>query len=242
MDRESMESPQNGDSMTIRNMTLEWIIDNAYNYERPELVSGLPGWAKTEKYDIAAKVADTDVNAFRKLTQEQRRTMLRAVLADKFKLKVHFEPKEMPIYALLVRKNGQKMKEATPGDTYAGGLRFPNGRAAGAGTLLPNGPGQIVGQGVQMAALALMLTRLGLGREVVDRTGLTGRYDFTLRFEPTYASRPVINGQPQALSEEEATAPSVFTAVQEQLGLKLEATKGVVEGLVVDHVEPPSGN
>jgi uncharacterized protein (TIGR03435 family) len=77
---------------------------------------------------------------------------------------------------------------------------------------------------------------------VVDRTGLTGRYDFTLRFFPTEGSTPVMNGQPATPSPDDAAAPSIFTAVQEQLGLKLESTKGTVEGLVIDHVERPSQN
>jgi uncharacterized protein (TIGR03435 family) len=239
---ESMESEQNSDSMTIRNMTLDWIIDNAYNFESWEQVSGLPEWAKTEKYDIAAKVADIDVNAFRKLTQEQRRTMLQAVLADAFKLKVHFESKEMPVYALVVGKNGPKVKLAVPGDTYANGLKFPSGTAAGADTLLPNGPGQFVGQGVSMAALAMMLTNLRVGRKVVDKTNLIGRYDFALQFNPTRTTSPPINGQLEALPVDEATAPSVFTAVQEQLGLKLVPTTGRAEWLIVDYVERPLVN
>jgi uncharacterized protein (TIGR03435 family) len=87
-----------------------------------------------------------------------------------------------------------------------------------------------------------MLSRLDLGREVVDKTGLTGKYDFTLRCAPTEAMRPVINGQMRPISEEDAELPSIFTALQEQLGLKLEPTKGQIEGLVVDHIERPSEN
>ena len=242
VDHASMQSPENGDGITIENLSLEWIIDNAYNYERPELVSGLPDWAKTDKYDVAAKVGEADVDAFRKLTQEQRRTMLQAVLAEAFKLKVHFEPREVPIFALVVGKYGPKMREAKPGDTYSGGLKFPNGAAAGGDILLPNGPGQFVGQGVSMQSLALMLTRIQLGREVVDRTGLTGRYDFTLRFAPTEAMRPVINGVMQGAPADQSGDPEIFTAVQEQLGLRLEPAKGSVEGLVIDHVERPAAN
>ena len=136
---------------------------------------------------------------------------------------------------------GAKMKEAAPADQYASGLKSEDGTPAGAGTLIPTAKG-LTGQAVQMAAFALMLSRLNLGREVVDRTGLTGRYDFTLRCAPTEAMRPVINGQMQPVSEEDAALPSIFTAVQEQLGLKLESTKGMIEGLVIDHIEQPSEN
>ena len=224
-----IESPQNGDGITMRNVTTHEMIDYAYSFHHPELVSGLPEWAKTKNYDLAAKVTDANLAAFRKLNQEQRRQMLQAVLAERFQLKVHREPKQAPIYALVVGKKGVKMKESQDRTSVT------------TGTLLPTAKG-ITGKAVQMATLALMLSRLDLGREVVDRTGLTGRYDFTLRCAPTEAMRPVINGQMQPISEEDVALPSIFTALQEQLGLKLEPTKGSIEGLVIDHIEQPSEN
>jgi uncharacterized protein (TIGR03435 family) len=240
-DRTAIESPPNGDGITMRNVTVHEMIDYAYSFNHPELVSGLPEWAKTKNYDLVAKVAEANLAAFRKLNQQRRRQMLQAVLAERFQLKVHREPKEVPIYALVVGKKGAKMKEAAPADQYASGSKSEDGTPAGAGTLIPTAKG-LTGQAVQMATFALMLSRLNLGREVVDRTGLTGRYDFTLRCAPTEAMRPVINGQMQPVSEEDAALPSIFTAVQEQLGLKLESTKGMIEGLVIDHIEQPSEN
>jgi len=240
-DGAAIESPPNGDGITMRNITVQEIIDYAYSFRHPELVSGLPEWAKTKNYDLAAKVADTNLLAFRKLNQQQRRQMLQTVLAERFQLQVHREPKELPIYALVVVKKGKKMKEAVPWDQYDGGPKSEDGTPAGAGTLIPTAKG-LTGQAVQMATLALMLSRLDLGREVVDRTGLTARYDFTLRCAPTEAMRPVINGQMQPVSEEDAGLPSIFTAMQEQLGLKLESTKRMIEGLVIDHIEQPSEN
>jgi uncharacterized protein (TIGR03435 family) len=240
-DGATIESPCDGDGITMRNVTVHEMIEYAYSFHHPELISGLPDWAKSKNYDLVAKVADADLSAFRKLNQSQRRQMLQAVLAERFQLKVHREPKEVPIYALVVGKKGTKMKEAAPGDHYASGPKSGDGIPAGAGTLIPTAKG-LTGQAVQMATLALMLSKLDLGREVVDRTGLTGRYDFTLRCAPTAAMRPVINGQMQPISEEDAALPSIFTAVQEQLGLKLESTKGIIEGLVVDHIERPSEN
>jgi uncharacterized protein (TIGR03435 family) len=240
-DGAAIESPSNGDGITMRNVTVQEMIDYAYSFHHPELVSGLPEWAKTKNYDLVAKVADANLAAFRKLDQEQRRQMLQAVLAERFQLKVHREPKALPIYALIVGKKGVKMKEATPGDQYASGPKSQDGTPAGAGALIPTAKG-LTGQAVQMATLALMLSKLDLGREVVDRTGLTGRYDFTLRCAPTESMRPVINGEMQPVSEENAALPSIYTAVQEQLGLKLEPTKGMIEGLVIDHIEQPSEN
>jgi uncharacterized protein (TIGR03435 family) len=240
-DGAAIESPPNGDGITMRNVTVHEMIDYAYSFNHPELVSGLPEWAKTKNYDLVGKVADANLAAFRKLNQQRRRQMLLAVLAERFQLKVHRELKEVPIYALVVGKKGAKMKEAAPADQYASGSKSEDGTPAGAGTLIPTAKG-LTGQAVQMAAFALMLSRLNLGREVVDRTGLTGRYDFTLRCAPTEAMRPVINGQMQPVSEEDAALPSIFTAVQEQLGLKLESTKWMIEGLVIDHIEQPSEN
>jgi uncharacterized protein (TIGR03435 family) len=236
-DRETIESPQDGDGIAITNMTPAQIIQIAYDFRRRELVSGLPNWATTEKFDLTAKVADTNVAAFRKLTQIQRRQMLQPVLANLFQLKVHTAPKQVPIYALVVGRNGPKLKEAKSDDTYANGSRLADGSPAGAGTLIG-----LTGQRVTMAALAVTLSRIDIGREVVDQTGLPGKYDFALRCAPTEAMRPVINGQMLPLSADEEALPSIFTAVQEQLGLKLEPTKGLVPTLVIDHIDKPSEN
>jgi uncharacterized protein (TIGR03435 family) len=234
-DRETIESPPDSDGITIQNLTLQGIIEFAYNFHRSGLISGLPQWAKTQRYDLMAKVADQNVAAFHQLDQAQRRLMLQVLLAAKFQLKLHREQKEVPMYALVISKNGLKMKEATPGDGYPNGMRLQDGKPAGSGALM--GP---TGQGVQVSALVLMLSRLGLDREVMDKTGLTGKYDFSLRFAPEAGSIPVINGQPAAVSAEDAAQPSIFTALQEQLGLKLEPTKGFVEALVIDHIELPT--
>jgi uncharacterized protein (TIGR03435 family) len=238
----AIESQPGSDGISVRNLALEWVVDFAYDFERPELVTGLPDWAKTDKYDIVAKVSGENVAAFRKLDFDERRAMMQALLEDRFQLKVHREPKEIAVYALTVGKNGAKMRLAKAGEAYADGVKLPNGSAAGPGTLTPTGAGQCVGQSASMAQLAFMLNRLRLGREVVDETGLTGGYDFTLRYEPTNASRPIINGQMQAMSDDEAAESIPFVAVQEQLGLKLAPAKKMVEGLVVDRVERPSEN
>src|SRR5207302_3777076 len=108
--------------------------------------------------------------------------------------------------------------------------------------LMRTGPEEFTAQGLEPAAIALLLSQAGIGREVVDRTGLTARYDFKLRFAPTENMRPVINGQMQPVSDDESGLPSVFTAVQEQLGLKLGPSKGEVEGLEIEHVERPTEN
>jgi uncharacterized protein (TIGR03435 family) len=226
-----------GDGLTIRNMTPQEIIEFAYSFHRSELVSGLPQWATTQKYDIDAKLAGEDIAAFRNLNQDQRRQMLQTVLANRFNLKLHHLPKQLPVFALVIAKGGAKLKQAVPGDTYSNGTRLQDGTPAGPGTLIG-----LTGQDVPIATLAQVLSRLDLGREVLDRTGLTGKYDFTLQCSPTYAMRPVINGQMQPLSAEEEALPDIFTALQEQLGLKLEPTRGTVDSLDVDHIETPAAN
>jgi uncharacterized protein (TIGR03435 family) len=226
-----------GDGLTIRNMTPQEIIEFAYGFHRSELVSGLPKWATTQKYDMEAKLAGQDLAEFRNRNQDQRKQMLQDVLADRFRLKLHHKQKETSIYALVIAKGGAKLKQSLAGDTYSNGTHLQDGTAAGSGTLIG-----LTGQGVPIATLAQVLSRLDLGREVLDQTGLTGKYDFALRCSPTYAMRPVINGQVQPLSAEEETLPDIFTALQEQLGLKLEPTKGTVDGLVIDHIETPAAN
>jgi uncharacterized protein (TIGR03435 family) len=149
-DGAAIESPPNGDGITMRNVTVHEMIGYTYSFRHPELVSGLPEWAKTKNYDLVAKVADAGLPAFHKLNQEQRKQMLQTVLAERFQLKVHREPKQVPIYALVVGKKGAKMKEATPGDQYTSGSKSQDGTPAGAGTLIPTAKG-LSGQAVQMS-------------------------------------------------------------------------------------------
>jgi uncharacterized protein (TIGR03435 family) len=149
--------------------------------------------------------------------------MLQAVLAERFQMKVHQEDREAPIYALIVAKNGSKLKEATE---------------AGADSLNVE-RGQIIGHSLSLQELAKGLTGGNTGRVVVDRTGLTGKYDFTLTWTPDQGAAPP---GPDGGATENVPGPSIFTAIQEQLGLKLEPAKGPVKTLVIDHIERPSAN
>jgi uncharacterized protein (TIGR03435 family) len=221
--------PRDGDGMSFTNTPLFMIILFACNADRPGLTPNLPDWTKTERYDLQVKVAESDVDAYHTLTLDQRRPMLQKVLADRFRLQLHRESKEMPVYDLVVAKSGAKLKEATPGETYP--VPAPRGR-----TMFFNGREQVEAQGASMTDLKFFLSDIGsvIDRQVVDKTELTGKYDFTLRFSPDNA----------ATQESPSTAdvPSIFTALQEQLGLKLEPAKAPVESLVIDHVERPSEN
>jgi uncharacterized protein (TIGR03435 family) len=229
------------DGYAATNISLLMLIQGAYGI-REDLVSGAPSWANSTRYDIDAKVADADVDTLKKLTPEQRRTMLQPMLAERFKLAVHTETKQLPVYELVVAKGGSKLKEATPGDTYADGIKGPDG--VGRAGMIRVGRGQLTAQAIPMTSLVNMLSQQ-LHRTVVDKTGLTGKFDVTMQWTED-SSDPMFKGndgsQHQAEPAPDATGPSIFTALQEQLGLKLQSAKGPVETLVIDHVEMPTEN
>jgi uncharacterized protein (TIGR03435 family) len=229
------------DGYSASNVSLKMLIQGAYGI-RADLISGAPSWADSARFDIDAKVADSDVDALKKLSPEQRRLILRPLLADRFKLKVHIETKQLPVYELVLAKGGSKLTEATPGNTYANGIKGPDGVARGG--MMRVGPGQLTAQAVPMTGLANMLSQQ-LSRTVLDKTGLTGKYDIELYWAPDQAD-PVFKGPDGSLPKGDAapdsSGPSIFTALQEQLGLKLQSAKGPVETLVIDHVEMPSEN
>ena len=227
--------------------TLQRLIRIVYRIE-PNQISGAPGWMSSERYDIEAKMDQATADRMEKLNDAQktsaRHRMLQTLLADRFKLTTHRTTKELPIYSLVVAKGGSKLHQAKPGDTYPNGIKGPDGRPAPVGSdLMRMGRGELTAQGIGMEQVAHLLTQQ-TGRTVVDNTGLKGNYDFALHWTPDQ-SAPAFNGPsgggPDSTTSSES-GPSIFTAIQEQLGLKLEPQKGPVEILVVDHVEKPSEN
>jgi uncharacterized protein (TIGR03435 family) len=230
------------DGYSGTNVPLKLLIQMAYGI-RQDLISGGPGWVESTGYDFDAKVAGPDVDALKKLSPEQRRSMLQPALADRFKLKVHTETKQLPVYELVVAKGGSKLKEASPGDTYANGIKGPDGTSRPG--MMRFSPGQLTAQAVPMTSLTNLLSQQ-LHRTVLDKTGLTGKYDLELNWTPDQGADPMFKGadgaQPRAEPAPDSSGPSIFTALQEQLGLKLQSGKGPVETLVIDHVEMPSEN
>lgn len=200
-----------GPRLTETAITLRELIEDAYDLRNDQILGG-PGWIASDRYDIDAK-AEGDAALTATLTKVQQQQMLQALLADRFQLKVHREIKEMPVYALVVGKNGSKLKESS---ADAKGPNFVRGTTAGMHMEASKGT---------MENLARQLS-LTAGRPVVDQTGLTGFYAFTLDWT----------------SAADSDLPSVFTAVQEQLGLKLESQRAPVEMLIVDHADQPSAN
>lgn len=211
-----------GGRFTTTGVSLKLLVTEAYNV-RDFQVTGGPGWISSDRWDINAKV---DGMAER-IPIEQMRPMLQVLLADRFQLKVHEETKEMPLYVLTVGKNGSKLQENT-GDP---------------GPMLRMGRGQLSGKKVAIAMLIQPLSQI-LGRTVVDKTGLTGEFDFTLDWTPELGQGGVPGAPPggDAPPAGDSSGPSVFTAIQEQLGLRLDSQKGPVEIIVIDHVDKPSDN
>jgi uncharacterized protein (TIGR03435 family) len=231
----------NSDGYSATNISLKMLLQAAYGI-RQDLISGAPNWADSARYDIDAKVAGSDVDALKKLSPEQRRAMLKPVLEERFKLKVHTETKELAVYELVVAKGGSKLKSATPGDTYANGIKGPDG--TGHAGMMRVSRGELTAQALPISSLVNMLSQQ-LQRTVIDKTGLTGNYDFGLQWTEEN-SDPMFKGPdggpPRTEPAPDASGPSIFTALQEQLGLKLQSTKGPVETLVVDSVAMPSEN
>jgi uncharacterized protein (TIGR03435 family) len=219
-----------GNGLTARGATLHWLFTEAFQINADQLADE-PSWSKSALWAIEAKVVAEDVPLLTKLTMAERLSMYQQILTDRFGLKYHYEQRERPAYALVVVKGGPRLT-ASSAETVALATKHPGGPGN-----LQMGPGSISGEGTTMHFLAVMLSRQ-VGRTVVDQTGLTGRYDFNLTWTPEDAAVPGLQPAASGLDQ----GPSLFSAISEQLGLKLESIKGPVDVLVIDHVEKPSAN
>jgi uncharacterized protein (TIGR03435 family) len=224
------------DGYSANNISLSVLIHFAYNLKTDTQLTGLPGWADSARFDIQSKMDEETAAALKKLPRdhaiEQRRLMMQTLLADRFQLKVHQVTKELPIYALVIAKGGVKLSGANPNDTYPNGIKAPDGTSRPG--MMQMRDGELKAQAIPVSSLVYYLAA-NVDRIVVDNTGLTGNYDMSLR----WSSDEVANAQQDPTTN---SAPSLFTALQEQLGLKLESTKGPVDTIVVDHVAQPSEN
>jgi uncharacterized protein (TIGR03435 family) len=222
--------------LTIWYQTLRRSIGFAYSLQDRRILGG-PAWLDSEHFDIIAKSDDADNAVPKALTYDlQQKYNLRQVqllLEDRFRLKMHTEQREIPVYALVVAKGGPKIKlsddKSSPeqfglhGFVGGRGIRdFGNGRFFG------------IGNSIDQLVSKLAISAAGdLDRPVVNMTGLTGLYDFQLQWTP---------GLGAASDQPDSSRPDLFTAVQEQLGLKLEPRKSSMDVLVIDHVELPTEN
>ncbi len=237
------------------NVSLRDLVRQAYGVKDYQVVA--PDWMNSARFDVQAKVPpDT--------SQEQRNLMMQALLAERFGLKIHKESKEVPVYSLVVGKNGPKLKKTEEGQPGGDAVR-PNvaapplpggGRGPGPGgpgmmriMMQPGGKMRLNATGMELSTFAEMLSRQ-VGKPVFDNTGITGLYDIDVEFKPE-EGMGMMRGMPMPMPKpgdsgggeahgpvlENVEAPSIFTAVQDQLGLKLEGKKGPIETIVVDYSE-----
>ena len=226
------------DGLTVGSTPLRDLIGEAYGFSLGQMseqqLIGAPGWAKTQLFDIHAKVDAANVEKLKELTKAEtmmvsvqeivsrtpsfRMLMLQRLLADRFKLKVHYEQRVMSLYEMTVARGGVKMKAAHPADPEHGSMSMVNGK--------------LVGENAPMAFIPVILA-LEVERPVEDKTSTPGNYDFELHWTGMGDTETSSTGE---------SAPSLFTAVQEQMGLKLQPGKGPVWVIVVDHAEMPSEN
>jgi len=235
------------DGYRMANSTLATVINTAYvpqtagsAFYSPGQVKGLPEWVNMERYDIDARISDADRAAWQDPAEQRAmlQSMLQTMLVGRCKLAVHREVKDAAVYSLVVGKAGIRFKETDPTVDPPSGVKLPWGGVL-VSTIDGNGASMRL-YGASMASLASLLSNIvsNMGHDagtVQDRTGLSGRYDFTIKFAPI--EREQGDG---AVSD---TDPSVFAfRAVEALGLKLEKAKGQVETLVIDHMERPSEN
>jgi uncharacterized protein (TIGR03435 family) len=224
-----------------RNLRIRPSIAWAYHVQSSQVIGG-PSWLDSDDYNIEAKV-DEALTQDEKLPFPQRmdqlRLMLQSLFAERFQLKVSHETREGPAYALVVATDGPKFQVQRPGEKASRRVTGPDG-VTSQSHAMGLGPGELRGFGMSMAELVALLSGQ-LGRPVLDETGLKGVYDILFLWTPTpMATGFGISGSDA--SSVDPSEPSIFTVIQEQLGLKLEPTKAPVEVIVIDHVERPSEN
>jgi len=235
-------------SFSAKNAPLKLLMQIAYRVKEAQ-ISGGPSWINSEPFDIEAKPDESVATELQNLPQAEREvvipSMLQSLLAERFKLTLHHETKELPVYVLLVAKNGPKMHESAPAapDEPAPGAPGPGPNRRG--SIMMQGRGQLTVNSQPLSQFANLLSHF-LGRVVVDQTGLKANYDFKLQWTPGDEEMmfrgmgPGPDGRPAPPPD--ASGPTLFTALQEQLGLKLESQKAPVDTLVIDHVDKPSEN
>lgn len=228
--------PLSNGRFTATNAHLMMLIMNAYGVQ-PYQIIGDPSWSKSDGFSIEAK---GDPNADR----TQVLLMLRSLLEDRFQLRFHRETKDLPEYVLTVTKGGAKLPQSKEGECVNADPNQPMmpGAALPCGMPRIGFSGTLTGRKLSMAQLVQTLA-MTLNRPVTDHTGITQTFDVDLKFAPDEATaglpRPM---GPAADASDPSGPPSILIAIQEQLGLKLESTKGPVEVMVIDHVEKPSEN
>jgi len=244
----------NDNSYRTENLTLRDFIRFAYHLGSPAQLTGGPDGLLDARFDVSAKIGDDDYAAMEKLPPEQRERiidlMMQALLADRFGLKVHVETRTLPVFNLVVDKGGAKLQPytpepapaAAPGDPATAHPPTPSAAASNPPPAKPGFRATMSRYQATMTAtgqpLSAPLRMIGHqpeldGRIVIDKTGLTGLYSFTLNWSPQRLNAP---------ASPDATGPSLFTALREQLGLRLEPSKAPIPVVVIDAVTAPTPN
>lgn len=204
----------NAVGIDFRNATLHMPLLNAFEVRSESQITGYPGWVNSEHFDIEAKMDADTAAAYRALkgdaSNQQWHAFMQQILDERFGMKFHIEKRDLPVYNLVVAKQGLKMKPSAPEETGSSSM----------------GPGRYNARRGRPDGLALSLSGT-VGRVIFDKTGLTGEYDIDLTWAP--------DDKPDG-------GPSIFTALQDQLGLKLEPAKAPLDVIVIDHLERPSEN
>ena len=234
----AFESPPHSSLLRLTNNSVPNLLGAAYGVNYFQIV-GLPDWARTPFFNVEAKSDASVDEKLAKLTDEQARLekqhMMQVLLADRFQLKVHWETKEGPVYELVVAKGGSKLhpggsKPPTPGELQSWGDRkIPPIHQQGSSWA----GFDLIAHQCSMESLAKMLTGQMGATPVVDKTGLTGTYDFDLRYK---------GGSEDDASDDPNMPRPLTEALPDQLGLKLQPAKGEKQFLVIDHIERPSAN
>jgi uncharacterized protein (TIGR03435 family) len=235
---------QPGGRFNATNVPLRMLLRQAFNVQEFQLVGG-PNWIGSDRFDVVAKAPEGgEFNA------DAMRPMLRSLLIERFKLAFHNESREMPIYALMkARADGRLGPNLVPAAVDCAAMRGRRGGGPPPAPPQPGqkmecgfmmGPGRMNAGGMPMSQLAQSLSPQ-VGRIVLDKTELTGNYDFEMTYAPEgfAGPPPLLNGAPPPV---DPNAPTLFTALQEQLGLKLDSQRGPVDVVVIDSVEQPAAD
>jgi uncharacterized protein (TIGR03435 family) len=244
------------DGLTAHGVRMFWMFRNAYGVTKPEIV-GAPAWFDDVRFSVDAKLDPATSAELQKLSPDQlkaaRMQMLQTVLADRFGLKCHVETRELPAYFLTIAKGGPKLQDAKPDNVGKHDLNDINGsRYTDFVTIRYDEETTLIGQAASMKTLTEFLSQWALSlsgenaKPVVDKTGLTGAYDFAVKFSPQAMVIAPAGADPASVQTmadmRNPGGPSLFKALQDSLGLKMEAGKGPVRVIVIDHVEKPSAN
>jgi uncharacterized protein (TIGR03435 family) len=213
-------------TMSAKNVTLGWILTSAF-HARKDQIADVPGWAGDQHFDITAKLTEMDEDTASKLTEDQHRALLLALLTERFGLKYHLETKQMAVYDLAPAKGGLKL---TPAADSGDKTKQVHGMCSGCSSW---GKNQVTGHDIDVTAFAEMLA-VQLQRTVNDRTGFTGKIDVKLRWAQDVGAEPA--------SDEDAGLPPLPEALEKQMGLHLIPAKALVTIYVIDHLDKPSDN